>query len=47
MTPPPPPTHQGGPGGRQDQGQEVVLHYQREVYQQPISFMSGSRIYEC
>ena len=42
-----PPTHQGGPGGQQDQDHEVVIHDKGEVYQQPISFMSGSRIYEC
>ena len=38
-----PPTHPGGPGGQQDQGQGVVLHDQGEVYQQPITFRSGSR----
>ena len=41
-----PPTHQGGPGGQQDQDHEEVLHDQGEVYQQPIFFMSGRSIYE-
>ena len=37
-----PPTHQSEPGGEQDQGHGVVLHDQEEVYQQPISLISGS-----
>ena len=37
-----PPTHQGGPGGQQDQGHGVVLHDQKEGYQPPITFRSGS-----
>ena len=37
-----PPTHQGGPGRRQDQGHGVVLHDQKEGYQPPITSRTGS-----
>ena len=37
-----PPTHQGGPGGQQDQGHGVVLHDQEEGYQPPITSRTGS-----
>ena len=43
MTAPPlPPTHQGGPGGQQGQGHQVVLHDQEEGYQLPITSRTGS-----
>ena len=37
-----PPTHQGGPGGQQDQGHGVVLHDQEEGYQPPVTSRTWS-----
>ena len=37
-----PTTHQGGPGGQQDQGHGLVLHVHGEGYQPPITSRTGS-----